>query len=1377
MSQSVVRPRLLQLLAFATLFLLLFPVSDASASGDPPQCFDAGPITLERGATFSFTAGQACIDPEGDPLTLILTDPPDHGTLEGPTGFGSYTYTAPTDYVGPDSLSGKANDGTSDSNVATLSFDIVEPVDDAPACFASLVGSAPPVGGRFTVEAGDVTPGSVSCSDPEGADLTFSVLDQPDHGSVTGLQEIPQFPGFESASFTYTSDADHRGDDQFTLRVSDGSNTTDAVVLVSVVEPANDPPLCFASLFPSLPGPDGRYPVEAGDGTQGGILCSDDEGADLSFSVLDGPEHGTLSPLQDALPVGEFQSASFTYTPDAAYRGEDEFAFRVSDGTNHADAVVKVNVVEPVNDPPACFASLFNAVLGPDGRFSVEDDGDASQASISCSDDEGADLTFGVRDSPDHGSLSPLQESPPFPGSTFQLATFTYTPTPAYRGPDEFTLRTSDGTHDVDTLVRVTVVEPVDDPPQCSASLSGGFPDGPIPVEAGEPSPGNMSCTDDERADLTFSVLAGPGHGTLSPLQEFPTMPSGELVSFTYTPDGAYRGADEFTLRASDGTNTVDRAIKVNVIEPVNDPPQCVASLSPQDPGPDGRYAIDAGAATQGTVSCTDDEGADLAFSVLAPPEHGTVSELQESPPFPGPTFQWATFTYTPDAAYRGPDEFTLRASDGNNTVDRAIKVNVVEPFDDPPQCFVPNPLVVEQGQTLTFTAHTACSDPEGRPLTLVITDQPDHGPPIRGPDQSGLFTYTAPGPPFTGADSFGVEISDGVNTITGTVNLLVTPFQNDPPQCEGGVEGVRQAESVLIIPVCFDADDQALSYVVTDEPERGSLTGDPANGGWTYTPNLGFTGSDSFSFRANDGEADSQVVAIQITVLPADRIALSPSEDTPEVGATHIVTATARDASGTPQAGKRVRWSIEGAGTAIAGEALTNAFGQVEISWNRSVAGTDQLHAYLDDNGDGVQDPGEPEEQARAHWRADSPVGPPDAGDPTASDGTPLPGVTVGEIIDPDDPGERYFTISRSQTTAAGVDPCPGVPESRAMNLPISVAINSGNGTVVVGSVELLQVASGADAGATPLTPPGVMEPSETDGSTYTFVLDCIRTGDLFVRYTVQENGNAQTFTVPIGGIVLIDPQGVVYDADIYDERVAAGDSPEQARTAAAIEGAIVTLQRKVGDDFVTVLSGDPGISPHVNPQPTGADGKYRWDVSAGTYRVLVEKNDYQSVTSQAATIPPPVLDLHIRLQPTPRDTTPPETMITAGPTGTTADPTPTVEFSSEPGSTFECRVDSAAFETCTSPHTTAALGNGSHTFEVRATDASGNTDPSPASRGFVVVTRGGGPPAGPCKGLTGHAQAKCRHDLRSARNCGKQKIAKRKSCARRARAIGTER
>ena len=56
--------------------------------------------------------------------------------------------------------------------------------------------------------------------------------------------------------------------------------------------------------------------------------------------------------------------------------------------------------------------------------------------------------------------------------------------------------------------------------------------------------------------------------------------------------------------------------------------------------------------------------------------------------------------------------------------------------------------------------------------------------------------------------------------------------------------------------------------------------------------------------------------------------------------------------------------------------------------------------------------------------------------------------------------------------------------------------------------------------------------------------------------------------------------------------------------------------------------------------------------------------------------------------------------------------------------GATFQCRVDGGQFATCTSPFTTAALAQGAHTFEVRALDAAGNADPTPASRAFTIDT-----------------------------------------------------
>jgi Bacterial Ig domain/Bacterial Ig-like domain len=90
------------------------------------------------------------------------------------------------------------------------------------------------------------------------------------------------------------------------------------------------------------------------------------------------------------------------------------------------------------------------------------------------------------------------------------------------------------------------------------------------------------------------------------------------------------------------------------------------------------------------------------------------------------------------------------------------------------------------------------------------------------------------------------------------------------------------------------------------------------------------------------------------------------------------------------------------------------------------------------------------------------------------------------------------------------------------------------------------------------------------------------------------------------------------------------------------------------------------------------------------------------------------------------PGDSTPPDTTITSGPSGPTNDATPTFAFGAdEAGATFACSTDDGAWSACSSPWATATLADGDHSVGVRATDAAGNTDDSPAARSFTVDTK----------------------------------------------------
>jgi len=95
------------------------------------------------------------------------------------------------------------------------------------------------------------------------------------------------------------------------------------------------------------------------------------------------------------------------------------------------------------------------------------------------------------------------------------------------------------------------------------------------------------------------------------------------------------------------------------------------------------------------------------------------------------------------------------------------------------------------------------------------------------------------------------------------------------------------------------------------------------------------------------------------------------------------------------------------------------------------------------------------------------------------------------------------------------------------------------------------------------------------------------------------------------------------------------------------------------------------------------------------------------------------------------PADTAPPETSITSGPSGaTTATAADFGISSSEDGSSFACKLDDSSWGECSSPASYSGLTVGSHTFSVRATDAAGNTDATPASRTWIVEAIAPPPP-----------------------------------------------
>lgn len=109
---------------------------------------------------------------------------------------------------------------------------------------------------------------------------------------------------------------------------------------------------------------------------------------------------------------------------------------------------------------------------------------------------------------------------------------------------------------------------------------------------------------------------------------------------------------------------------------------------------------------------------------------------------------------------------------------------------------------------------------------------------------------------------------------------------------------------------------------------------------------------------------------------------------------------------------------------------------------------------------------------------------------------------------------------------------------------------------------------------------------------------------------------------------------------------------------------------------------------------------------VSGTTYMIAVD--GFEGATGN--------VEVHIA------DYSPPNTTINSGPTGTVASPDATFTFSADEPSTFKCKIDLGIFSTCTSPKTYLGLANGAHTFTVKAVDAEGTPDASPATRTWTA-------------------------------------------------------
>ena len=457
----------------ATVSITVTPVND------PPVANDQAVTTPEDTALAITLTGS---DPDNDPLTFAIVTGPTNGALTGTPP--NVTYTPNANYFGPDSFTFKVNDGTVDSNVATVSI-TVTPVNDPPVANDQAVTTAEEQSKGILLTASDLE------NDP----LAYTVVTGPANGVLTGI--VP--------NLIYTPNANYFGPDSFTFKVNDGVSDSNIATVSITVTPVNDPPVA-----------DAQAVITPQNTPRAIILTGSDPDLDpLTFAIVLGPTNGALSGVPP----------NVTYTPNANYSGPDSFTFKANDGTvDSLPATVSITVTA-VNSPPVANAQ---AVITPEDT--------AIAITLTGSDLDNDPLTFAIVTGPTNGALA---GTPP---------NVTYTPNANYFGPDSFTFKVNDGTLDsLPATVSITVT-PVNDPPVITSTPV-------LTATVGVPYSYQVVANDPDNDPLIYSLTSPPAGMTIS---------GAGLVSWT----PALAGPQPVTVNVSDGSASAAQDFTIQVAAP-----------------------------------------------------------------------------------------------------------------------------------------------------------------------------------------------------------------------------------------------------------------------------------------------------------------------------------------------------------------------------------------------------------------------------------------------------------------------------------------------------------------------------------------------------------------------------------------------------------------------------------------------------------------------------------------------------------------------------------------------------------------------------------------------------------------------------------------
>ncbi len=369
-----------------------------------------------------------------------------------------------------------------------------------------------------------------------------------------------------------------------------------------------------------------------------------------------------------------------------------------------------------------------------------------------------------------------------------------------------------------------------------------------------------LTGSDDGRVQpLTFALAAAPIHGRLSDFDA-------NTGQVTYTPDVNYNGPDSFTFTVNDGELDSEEATVTIDVAAVNDPPLVF--------GPIGSVIVneDAADSTFDLMLVFYDvdiltNGDNLAFSVQSNDNGALVAASIDG--------DILTLDYLENQ--NGTAVIVVRATDTDGLFTEDTISLTVNPVNDEPTIVNPiGPVTVDEDtDDWTFDLTTVFDDVD------IITNSDSLVFSVVANDNEGLVVASIADSTLTfdyqenqnGTATIVVRATDMDGLFAEeTIPLTVDPV-NDAPRATDDEYTVDQNEILEVdVPGVLDndtdVDGDAISAVLVDGPAHGTLTLNE-DGSFVYEPETDFNGSDSFTYKAYDGQDESSEATVVVNVTP----------------------------------------------------------------------------------------------------------------------------------------------------------------------------------------------------------------------------------------------------------------------------------------------------------------------------------------------------------------------------------------------------------------------------------------------------------------------------------------------------------------------------